>query len=198
MLKHAYSSRPKLFTDGRQAPVDRNDRARVIALAHAARRRGELTRAAVDVLRALLFRFANLTDGRCIPGYKRLAEAAGCAERTVGRCIQVLERTGFITWAHRLRRTREGGRDLFGRPTDWRVMRTSNSYRFVSIAKREKPAILDKGHFGSETRIPDLFSSEANRRSLVLAPEARPIKTGGVRIGPELAALIAAMATGCV
>ena len=47
--------RPKVFSDGRQAPIDRNDRARVMFLANAARCRGEITRAAVDILRALLF-----------------------------------------------------------------------------------------------------------------------------------------------
>ena len=52
--------RPKLFTDGRQTPIDRNDRARVMFLARAARRNGAITRAAVDILAALLFVFANL------------------------------------------------------------------------------------------------------------------------------------------
>jgi hypothetical protein len=65
--------RPKLFTSGKQTPIDRNDRARVMLLAQAARRKGEITRAAVDILRALLFTFANLKDGRCFPSYERIA-----------------------------------------------------------------------------------------------------------------------------
>jgi hypothetical protein len=68
--------RPKLFTDGRQTPIDRNDRARVMFLARAARRNGLLTRAAVDILSALLFVFANLKDGRCFPSWPDRLEAA--------------------------------------------------------------------------------------------------------------------------
>ena len=101
------SKRPKLFTDGRQTPIDRNDRARVMFLARAARRNGLLTRAAVDILGALLFVFANLKDGRCFPSYARIADAAGCAERTVGRCLPDLEAAGFVSWRHRIRRARE-------------------------------------------------------------------------------------------
>ena len=92
---HLRPRRAKLFTDGKQTPIDRNDRARVMCLAEVARRKGEITRAAVDILRALLFTFANLTDGRCFPSYERLAEAAGCVPRTVGRCLPDLEAAGF-------------------------------------------------------------------------------------------------------
>ena len=64
---HLRPRRAKLFTDGRQTPIDRNDRARGMWLAQMARRRGEITRAAVDIFRAFLFTFANLEDGRCFP-----------------------------------------------------------------------------------------------------------------------------------
>ena len=105
--RHLRPRRPKLFTDGRQAPVDPNDRARVMVLADAARRDGRITRAAVDILRALLFTFANLKDGRCFPSYARLAEAAGCHARTVGRALPALEAAGLLTWVHRIQRVRE-------------------------------------------------------------------------------------------
>jgi len=149
--------RPKLFTNGRQTPIDRNDRARVMFLARAARRNGLLTRAAVDILAALLFVFANLRDGRCFPSYARIAEAAGCAERTVGRCLPDLEAAGFISWRHRIRRAREYVAGLAGiGATDWRVMRTSNVYDFPLCAKRS-PEIPTEGHFGRGTENPDLF-----------------------------------------
>jgi len=137
--------RAKLFTDGRQTPVDRNDRARGMFLAHAARRRGEITRAAVDIFHALLFKFANLDDGRCFPSRARIAEAAGCVERTVGNCLPDLEAAGLLTWVNRIQRVRERVAGLGGLwATTWRVIRTSNAYDFPSLAKA-KHVVLDEG-----------------------------------------------------
>jgi alkylated DNA nucleotide flippase Atl1 len=147
--------RAKVFTDGRQAPIDPNDRARVIALAESARRAGRITRAAVDVLRALLFKFANLKDGRCFPSYIKIAEAAGCCAKTVGRALTALERAGLISWVNRIRKVRESvpGLGEIG-AWIWRVVRTSNSYGFPAIAK--KPcASPDKGQKGRGTKNPD-------------------------------------------
>jgi alkylated DNA nucleotide flippase Atl1 len=163
------TKRPKLFTDGRQTPLDRNDRARVMFLARAARHRGEITRAAVDILAALLFVFANLRDGRCFPSYARIAEAAGCAERTVGRCLPGLEAAGFISWCHRIRRAREYVAGLAGvGATDWRVMRTSNAYDFPLCAK-QRPVEADTGHLGRGTVDKDLFSTEQEPNALEMA-----------------------------
>jgi hypothetical protein len=50
--RHLRPRRKKLFTDGKQSPIDRNDRARVMWLGQLARRQGQITRAAVDILRA--------------------------------------------------------------------------------------------------------------------------------------------------
>ena len=153
--------RAKLFTDGRQTPVDRNDRARGMFLAHAARRRGEITRAAVDIFHALLFTFANLGDGRCFPSYARIAEAAGCVERTVGNCLPDLEAAGLLTWVNRIQRVRERVAGLGGIwASTWRVIRTSNAYDFPLLAKR-KPAILDKGknHLGTNNQVTSLLNS---------------------------------------
>jgi hypothetical protein len=130
--------RQKIFSDGRQTPIDRNDRARVMLLAHQARGDGRITRAAVDVLRALIYQFANLKDGRCFPSYERIAEAARCNARTVGRCLPDLEAAGFLTWVNRVVRVRERVAGLGGMwASSWRVIRTSNSYEFPLIAKRE-------------------------------------------------------------
>lgn len=162
-MTHARKRRPKLFTDGRQRPMDRNDRSRLLFLAKAARRRGELTRAAVEIFETLLYRFANLRDGRCIPSYETLAEAAGCVARTVGRCLPALERLGFVAWAHRLRRVREPVEGLPGiGASDWRVMRSSNSYSFPLA--RLLPALPDEGHSSLGTRIQNLFPSTPERR----------------------------------
>jgi hypothetical protein len=148
--------RRKVFSDGRQTPIDRNDRARVLLLADAARRRGEITHSAVAILRALLHRFANLKDGRCFPSYERIAEAAGCDPRTVGRCLPALELLGLVTWANRLKRVRERLADLSGVWTaTWRVVRTSNTYDFPAIKKAARPAVSSKGQGAPGTPIPD-------------------------------------------
>jgi hypothetical protein len=176
--------RPKLFTDGRQTPLDRNDRARLLFLAKAARRRGELTRAAVEIFEALLYRFANLRDGRCFPSYERLAEAAGCVARTVGRVLPALERVGLLAWVHRIRRLRTPVEGLPGvGATDWRVVRTSNSYSFPLA--RLAPAPSSKGHFGSGTGNEELFSTckappppPASRLEVALARFGERFKAG--------------------
>ena len=140
---HLRPRRAKLFTDGKQTPVDRNDRARGMLLAEAARRRGEITRAAVDIFRALLFTFANLADGRCFPSYERIAEAAGCVPRTVGRCLPDLEAAGLVTWVNRIQRVRERVAGLGGIwASVWRVIRTSNAYSFNDPHPQKTPESL--------------------------------------------------------
>ncbi len=165
MTTHA-PTREKRFTDGRQRPIDRNDRARLLFLAKAARRRGDLTRAAIEIFEALIYRFANLRDGRCFPSYARLADAAGCAARTVGRCLPDLERLGLIAWIHRLRRLREPVAGLAGiGATDWRVVRTSNAYSFPLA--RLAPAFSTEGHCDRGTWNKNLFSMQPNSREAV-------------------------------
>ena len=50
--------------------------------------------------------FAN--DGKCFPSVKRLAADTGLSYRTVRRCLQALESTGYLT---RTKRTRNGEPD---------------------------------------------------------------------------------------
>ena len=131
--------RQKVFTDGKQAPIDRNDRARVMALAHSVRKQHKITRAGVDILRALLYKFANLKDGRCFPAYDKIADEAGCHDRTVGRCLPELEAAGLLTWVNRVLRVRERVEGLAGIwASTWRVIRTSNAYDFPLIAKKRQ------------------------------------------------------------
>ncbi len=156
----AYKNRrKKVFGDGRQTPVDRNDRARVMFLARTARKNGFITRAAVEILEALLFTFANLKDGRCFPGYERIALEAGCNPRTVGRCLPALEAAGFITWVNRIVRVRERVPGLPGIwASVWRVKRTSNAYDFP-LAAKQIPIIDDKGQKELGTLNTDSFLS---------------------------------------
>jgi helix-turn-helix protein len=131
--------RERLFGEGRAIPLDRNAKARIMVLARALMRRtgegkhyGVLTAKFVAVLGALLWGFHNAQSGRCFPSYERIAERADCARSTVYEAIRALEGAGLMTWCNRLVRVREWGPDLFGRARNrWRVIRTSNAYRFV-------------------------------------------------------------------
>jgi hypothetical protein len=131
--------REKVFGPGRAMPLDRNQKARIMAYARAwtARHRqpgqhkGPITRAFLDVLQALLWGFHNSRTGCCFPSYERIAERAECARSTVAEGLRVLEWAGVLTWQHRVTRVRERCRDLFGHDGwRWRVIRTSNAYTF--------------------------------------------------------------------
>ena len=132
--------REKVFGAAPGVPLDRNARARIIVYTKAYNARmkekgqhtGPVTRAFMDVLRALLYSFHNERDGRCFPSYERIAQAANCARSTVYEAIRALERAGVLTWVNRLTKIRVPERDLFGRIAHrWQVIRTSNSYRFL-------------------------------------------------------------------
>lgn len=132
--------REKVFGAAPGVPLDRNARVRIMVYtkAYNARTRegrqhtGPVTRAFMDVLRALLYSFHNERDGRCFPSYERIAEAANCARSTVYEAIRALEKAGVLTWVNRLTKIRVPERDLFGRIAHrWQVIRTSNSYRFL-------------------------------------------------------------------
>src|SRR5690242_3773541 len=133
------ASRQKVFGPGHAVPLDRNAKCRIAAYARAwsARNRrpgqhhGPITMAFERVLMALLWSFHNSRDGRCFPGYERIAEKAGCARSTVAEALRVLEWAGVLSWQHRITRVRERCTDLFGRISwRWRVIRTSNAYVF--------------------------------------------------------------------
>ena len=132
--------REKVFGPGRALPLDGNQKARITAYAAAwsARNRqpgqhkGPITRAFLDVLKALLWQFHNSRSGCCFPSYERIAEKAGCCRRSVAEALKVLEWAGVLTWQHRITRIRERCTDLFGRAGwRWRVIRTSNAYQFI-------------------------------------------------------------------
>lgn len=171
----------KLFGSGRPIPLDRNAKARIVHLARALSRRTErgkhyglLTAKALEVLRALLFQFHNAKDGRCFPSYQTLAEAAGCATRTVATAIKALEDAGLLTWCIRLKRAREWRKGLGMRV---RVLRTSNGYRFFDPAQGTECKI------SSGTPFQDLSSLS----SWALRPSSRSkgdFEGGGARFVP--------------
>jgi hypothetical protein len=131
--------REKVFGPGRAVPMDGNAKARIAAYARAwshqnrrpGQHRGPITRAFLDVLGALLWRFHNSRDGRCMPGYEAIAAKAECARSTVAEALKVLDWAGILSWQNRITRALVRQRDLFGRWSNrWTVIRTSNAYVF--------------------------------------------------------------------
>lgn len=135
---HLRARREKIFGDGPAQSLDREAKVRVMTRARALLRRtepgkhyGVVTAKALAVLEALLWRFHNARGGLCFPSYERVADAAGCARSTVAVAIKALEDAGVLSWVNRITRIRDRELDLFGHwVTRWRVIRTSNAYRF--------------------------------------------------------------------
>ena len=130
--------REKVFGDGDAVPLDRNAKVRIMHLARALMRKaapgkhyGEITAKALAVLEALLWSFHNARSGLCFPSYEAIADKAGCARSTVAEAVKALEASGLLSWVNRIIRVRVAEIDLFGhRVGRWKVIRTSNSYRF--------------------------------------------------------------------
>ena len=91
--------REKVFGAGNSVPLDRNAKVRIAAYARAwsvrhrqpRQHHGPITMAFERVLMALLWSFHNSRDGRCFPGYERIAEQARCARSTVAEALRALE-----------------------------------------------------------------------------------------------------------
>ncbi|MDX7953357.1 helix-turn-helix domain-containing protein [Lichenihabitans sp. Uapishka_5] len=185
--------REKLFGDGRPVPLDRNGKARLMVLARALVRRtepgrayGAVTAKALAVLEALLFGFHNADSGKCFPGYARIAEKAGCAASTVGEAIRMLERAGLLTWVNRLARIRRHQEGLGWRV---RVIRTSNSYRFIdpqAAGRSQPPAVRPRQ--SSKTDLPS--GTGIQEDSLSDAPERRG-SLQGEQVGNAVEAALA-------
>jgi hypothetical protein len=160
----SYKRREKLFGEGRLLPLDRNAKARIMALARALMRRSEegkhygvLTAKFVAVLGALVWGFHNAASGRCFPSYERIAEKADCARSTVYEAIHALEAAGILTWVNRIARIRDWGPDLFGRAQNrWRVIRTSNAYTFVDPKALSRTSVSSKSELPTGTANQDL------------------------------------------
>ncbi len=155
---HRHRRREKVFGPGRAVPLDRNAKARIWhrAQVYTARHRkpgqhrGPLTRAYLDVLRALLWGFHNQHSGRCFPSYERIAEAAHVDRSTVARAIEALELAGVLTWENRLIRQQITEAGLLGPQSRIVPRRTSNAYRFFDPQPDSRP-VLPKSQNSTET-----------------------------------------------
>jgi hypothetical protein len=189
---HLKPRREKLFGDGRPMPLDRNAKARVMARARGLMRRtekgkhyGPVTAKALAVLEVLLWGFHNARSGLCFPSYEAIAEKAGCARSTVAEAISALERAGLLTWVNRIVRIRERCDDLFGRMgSRWRIIRTSNGYRFIDPKGlacwpgRNSLGFSSKSDFPSGTSIQDSI--------LPISPTPAPALNADTPLGAAL------------
>jgi hypothetical protein len=185
--------REKVFGPGRQIPLDRNAKARIMAYARAwtARNRqpgqhkGPITRAFLDVLQALLWGVHNSRTGCCFPSYERIAEKAECARSTVAEALRVLEWAGVLSWQHRITRIRERCTDLFGRDGwRWRVIRTSNCYQFRDPQAVNSRGVPSKSENPTGTQSQDVLPSVP---APVLDPNS-PLERALARFASALAA----------
>jgi DNA-binding MarR family transcriptional regulator len=198
---HLRPRREKVFGDGPALPLDRNAKARIMVRARALMRRteagkhyGPITAKTLAVLEALLWHFHNARGGLCFPSYERIAEKAACARSTVAEAIKALEETGILSWVNRITRIRDKKLDLFGHwVTRWRVIRTSNSYRFRD---------LGAGHNQGRASKSEIRSGLLNQESSVAydPPTPRPLDPNNhldrvlIRLGKTLGAITEAAA----
>ena len=125
----------RFLGEGPRLALDREAKVRVMAYAKAwnARHRqpGQHVEATGEVLEAMLWGSHNARTGACFPSYEAIAAKAECCRDTVCEAIHALERCGALTWVNRSVREQVRERNLFGRwVSHWRVVRTSNAYRF--------------------------------------------------------------------
>ena len=84
----------------------------------------------LQVLNALLFRFANSQSGRCDPSYTALQTATGLCRQTIADAINRLAQSGIVNVTRRWLRLRDPG-------TGQIVARQiSNAYSFAAATKR--------------------------------------------------------------
>jgi AraC-like DNA-binding protein len=191
--------REKVFGDGDAAPLDRNAKVRIMHLARAIMRKtepgrhyGEITAKALDVLNALLWGFHNARSGLCFPSYEAIAEKAGCARSTVAEAVKALEASGLLSWVNRIVRVRVAETDLFGNSVGrWKVIRTSNSYRFRDPC----PAARNGGiqGFGSKSEIRSGYPNQESFKPCAASPTTpldpqNPIEAALMRLGRAIGA----------
>jgi hypothetical protein len=173
--------REKLFGH-RPIPLDRNAKARIKVWMLALTRRtepgkayGQFTagarpwaRPAVRIPQRPFRALLPVIRGHC--GESRL-------HPVIAEAIRMLEQAGVMTWANGIERVREATaeRDMFGRPAQrWRVIRTSNTYRFVD-------PIASKSDFQSGTANQVLTSIPPGAK--VPAQHSKNGKLGKTRLG---------------
>lgn len=116
-------------------PLNRDQRGRLIRQAEQlelkskpkGRRSGLLGQTGLQVLRVLVFRFANKAHGLCIPSYAKIQEATGLCKQSIAKALRALEAAGILKVVRRLVRRlveRADGSSYIG------TVQASNAYAF--------------------------------------------------------------------
>jgi len=154
-------SREKVFGNGRTIPLDREAKNRIQVLMRAlkhptepGKHYGAVTAKAEEVGKVLLWVFHNVKTGLCFPSNETIAKEVGCHRDTIGEAIKMLEAAGILTWCNRRTRVRIKGIT--------KVIRTSNSYRFVDPgSKPEIPAgTTTPDRFSLKRRAPEVHRTD--------------------------------------
>jgi hypothetical protein len=194
---HLRPRREKEFGPARGIPLDRNAKARIMVYVrgynakHRApgQHRGPITRAFLEVLHAMLWKFHNSRSGICFPSYETIAEAAECCRDTVYEAIRALEACGALTWVNRLTRIAQRERDLFGQwVTRWRVIRTSNAYLFRDPLPCAADRWPSKSENPSRTQTQEISSTREPVKVIVLDPQ-NPLDRALISLGRTFGAL---------
>ena len=175
----------------------RQRQARLIAFAEgwtamhrtARQHRGPITRAFMEVLKAMLWGFHNSKTGHCFPSYETIAAKAKCNRDTVYEAIKIFEQAEILTWVNRITRIRVQDIDLLGRRIwRWQIIRTSNSYIF----RDPLPCAPHRESYKSEnptgTPIQDVTPSK-NLSTVVILDPTNPLDSALIRLGTTLGAL---------
>lgn len=107
---------------------------------------GPISRAALDVLRALLYSFHRNSTGCCFPSHDTIAEIANVARSTVTRSIRILEDHGILRIVRRIKRVIDRST---GEP---RVLRTSNAYAFIVPPPPHPPSDVETREANADAR----------------------------------------------
>ncbi len=120
-------------------PIDRNERARIIARAELLERRtkrpgqrdGVIGQSALSILRVLLFHFLDPQSGRLDPSYKQMQEQTGFCMQTIAQALKRLERAGILEITRRMVRLRAQLWNALTGLWEWRdkVQQDTNAYR---------------------------------------------------------------------
>jgi hypothetical protein len=160
---------------------------------------GPITRAFMEVFKALLWGFHNSKSGLCYPSYEAIAARAECDRDTVYAAINALEFAGVLTWVNRITRIRVRERDMFGQwVLRWKTIRTSNAYTFrdpLPCAEgRPSPQVSSKSENPTGTLNQESSLKEEAVRIIVLDP-GNPLDAALIRLGRATGSLPEAPAT---
>ena len=178
-------------------PLDRNDRARLLAHAEALDRRtrlpgqhgGVLKRTGLAVLRALVLRFQNARSGRCDPSLEALAEASGCSRSTVVEALRRLLTAGLVAWCRRMIRVRERGAVMLRQISNAYVVTMRLPARGMPVGQgggaecRFPPGTITRYSEGPQQALPEALAAALARLGHAMADRAGA--PGGAPEGPQ-------------